>query len=290
MKVCIICIQKNEENYINEWINYHLSIGIDNIFVCNNDDPKDKRLYDTIHNDKVQIVDYQGVDGVQPIAYTKEFKRLQSEFDWLIFIDIDEFIILDGYNDIKEFLSLDRFKECSSIKMNMKIFDDDGIIDVENDDYSVMKRFKHNIENERNHWQKSIIRGSVDICDKRIFGHGYYDGGEDYISVNVLGERVNNHHKECKEYPVIHEQCWLNHYPTKSIGEYIRQKYFRGGPNRNPQRYFNLNYFWKYNKRTDEKEKYAKELINELQEKGYHTRLPRVYRDKTGKLIVNKEL
>lgn len=288
MKVCIICIARNEDKYIGEWINYHLSIGIDKIFICNNDD--DQEILAKYNCDKVQVIDYQGVESVQNIAYTAEFKRIRDDYDWVVFIDVDEFIVLENYQNIKEFLNLDRFKDCDSIKMNWKIFSDNELIDVVDDDYSVMKRFTESIDHEENHFQKAIIRGNVDIGNSQICGHGYYYGDCNYLSVNVLGERVNNHHVGCYNFPIIHRECWVNHYPTKSIGEYIRQKYFRGGPNRNPQRYYNLNYFWKYNKRTDEKEKYAKELINELQEKGYRTRLPGVYRDKTGKLIVNKEL
>ena len=57
----------------------------------------------------------------------------------------------------------------------------------------------------------------------------------------------------------------MNHYPTKTIGEYIRQKYNRGGPNGNPKRYDNWeNYFFRTNRKTQEKIDYANKLINEI--------------------------
>lgn len=32
MKTAIVCIAKNEDNYINEWIKYHTKLGFD--YVC----------------------------------------------------------------------------------------------------------------------------------------------------------------------------------------------------------------------------------------------------------------
>lgn len=37
MKVALVCIAKDEDNYIKEWINYHLSIGFSKIYVYQND-------------------------------------------------------------------------------------------------------------------------------------------------------------------------------------------------------------------------------------------------------------
>lgn len=33
MKTALVCIAKNEDNYIDEWIEYHLMLGFDRIFV-----------------------------------------------------------------------------------------------------------------------------------------------------------------------------------------------------------------------------------------------------------------
>jgi hypothetical protein len=36
MKVTLVCIVKNEDNYILEWINYHLKLGFDDVFIYEN--------------------------------------------------------------------------------------------------------------------------------------------------------------------------------------------------------------------------------------------------------------
>ena len=36
MKVALVCIAKNEDLYIDEWIDYHFKLGFDEIFVYQN--------------------------------------------------------------------------------------------------------------------------------------------------------------------------------------------------------------------------------------------------------------
>ena len=37
MKIALVCIAKNEDNYIKEWITYHKKLGFDDIFIYEND-------------------------------------------------------------------------------------------------------------------------------------------------------------------------------------------------------------------------------------------------------------
>ena len=37
MKVALVCIAKNEDNYIEEWVLYHKKLGFDRIFIYEND-------------------------------------------------------------------------------------------------------------------------------------------------------------------------------------------------------------------------------------------------------------
>jgi phosphosulfolactate synthase (CoM biosynthesis protein A) len=36
MKVALVCVAKNEDNYIDEWLNYYNKLGFDNIFMYQN--------------------------------------------------------------------------------------------------------------------------------------------------------------------------------------------------------------------------------------------------------------
>ena len=265
MKISIIAIAKHENLYINEWINYHLALGFDKIIIADNNDSNSEKISDVVDNPNVIIEDYHDVVGVQPIAYTELFLKYREQFDWIAFIDIDEFIFLEEKynNNIKNFLSISPFNEANIIKLCWKIYTTNTELDVKDNNYNVLDRFKDiHISGEEN-FAKSIIKTSIEWRDGYICGHGYYriyknvltsDGNEckcNFVSIN-----------HSKDEP-IYDNAWINHYPTKTIGEYIRQKYFRGGPNHNNRRYSNIRYFYKYNDEKPEITEYAKKLIEE---------------------------
>ena len=226
MKVAIIAIAKNENLYVNEWINYHLRMGFDNIIICDNDD--ELILPDVINNDKVIIEDYTKIYGVQQMAYRQTFKKYRNEFDWIFFIDIDEFFVLEKHKNVKEFLStFPDNVEC--IKVSWKHFNDNEELDVIDGNYNVFGRFKTVVKTKYDNLIKAFVKTTInDKAVDRISQHSVYDNS--VFSVNVLnnkcdfGRFVRN---------PIYEVAWINHYKTKTIGEFIRQKYFRGGPNRN---------------------------------------------------------
>ena len=98
MNVGIIAIAKNENLYLKEWIDWHLGLGFDKIMIGLNDD----EFKPLITNPKVVYEDYHGVESVQTIAYRRIYKKYQKDFDWLLFCDIDEFVMCD--TPIKDFL------------------------------------------------------------------------------------------------------------------------------------------------------------------------------------------
>lgn len=262
MIVYLVCIAKNENQYIQEWVCWYLSLGFDKIVICENNDPDGERI--DLKDDRVEIVDYIGVDGVQSLAYTEQFLRLRDECDWIFFADCDEFLVLNNDSNIKDFLSRDCFTGADIVRINWRLY-----TGKDSGGSSVVERFKTEYrEHEQNKFTKSFIRSDIPFSDKnKIYGHGCYN--KDLIAVNDIGVRCMNIRSEsCKRLEEVdYTNAALNHYPTKTIEEFVRQKLFRGGPNRNPKRYDNFNYWLKYNP-LDEEElergmKYAASYISE---------------------------
>ena len=266
MKVCIIAIARQENLYINEWVNYHLNLGVDNIIVCDNNDTNE-RVSDIIKNNRVITLSYNNEEEVQPKAYTECFLKYRNAYDWLIFIDVDEFIVLDEkyHNNIKEFLGDSLFEEVDIVRLCWKIYTSNTDIDVISDNYNVFDRFKDLYISGEEYFCKSIIRGSIKYVGGNVQRAGYYDN-RNLIVVSSDGNPCDNIRYTIneKDHTPVYTNDWINHYPTKTIGEYIRQKYFRGGPNANCRRYSDLRYFFRYNNYKSEIEEYAKKLIKEL--------------------------
>ena len=255
MKVALIAIAKCEELYIEEWINYHLSMGFDEIIVADNDD---ELVLSKFASPKVIIEDYCGVEGVQPKAYQELFKKYRDEFDWIFFEDIDEFLVVEDGRNVKEFLSLFP-SDVDCVRLNGKHYTDNDELDVIDDNYNVFDRFKTQVEVEQDKFFKTFVNTKIGLENPKIYGHGIYN--IDLKCVNAKGCPCLHGKKSNKPF---YGGAWYNHYRTKTIGEYIRQKCFRGGPNKNPKRYSNWQAYFKItNNLTQEKIDYAQKLIDD---------------------------
>jgi hypothetical protein len=119
MKVALVCVAKWEDHYLEEWLDYNYKLGFDKIIMYQNDWTTDverpfleKRIWD---GKSVQLAIYNS------------FLRDNTEYDWIAFMDCDEFIVLKKHNNIKEFIEeyQDRTKV---IRLNWYIFGSGGVV------------------------------------------------------------------------------------------------------------------------------------------------------------------
>lgn len=93
----ICCIIKDEHRYIREFVEHHLKLGFDKIYLFDNHSSHgyNTELHDYIDTKQVEITKW---DNDQKSLYnhvcSEEFKQWQ-ENDYMAFIDADEFIYLD---------------------------------------------------------------------------------------------------------------------------------------------------------------------------------------------------
>lgn len=116
MKVGILSIVKNEHRYLDEWIKYHLGIGVDKIYIfedvgsLSHKDICDKydsvecnsilSIYSNEEKDIIINAKQNSLDrfGCQ-IKFFKDcldYIRDNSDLDWVAYIDTDEFITLES--------------------------------------------------------------------------------------------------------------------------------------------------------------------------------------------------
>ncbi len=127
MKSILVGIAKNEGMYIREWVLYHkLVCGFDAIHVYNNDSEDDtKEQLDRLSGEGFCTHEEwprsPGRNPPQPTAYNDAVKKFKKEFDWLCFMDIDEFLVLNTDVEINTFVS--QFEEdIGSVSFNWLIF------------------------------------------------------------------------------------------------------------------------------------------------------------------------
>lgn len=118
MKTAICVLAKDEDPYIEEWLDYHFKLGIDDIFLIQHDGWRYKgKQYAGLHLSSVEH------DVRQEAALNDCLHEIGDGFDWILFIDVDEFVCLkNGDNDIKTFLS--RYEDYSGVCFNWRFFGD----------------------------------------------------------------------------------------------------------------------------------------------------------------------
>ena len=92
----IVAICKNEGKDIKEWIDYHLSRGVEHFYIYDNDsDNTRKVLRPYVEKGLITYREWRYRPPCQLSAYNDALKLYRDKSKWLAFIDIDEFLISD---------------------------------------------------------------------------------------------------------------------------------------------------------------------------------------------------
>jgi hypothetical protein len=173
IRICICTVGKQENRYIIEYIEYYKQFGIDKIILYDNNDLDGEKFEDVIAQyvtqGNVEIINYRGI----PKAILKIMKTCYNnnynEYDWLIFYEIDEFIYLKHFKNIKNYLNQKKFEKCKSIYLNWVHRSDNNLIYYDN--RTLINRFKEegmNVKSKKNYLAlvKTIIRGHMGKINK----------------------------------------------------------------------------------------------------------------------------
>lgn len=137
IKSALVCIAKDEDNYINEWLDYHLKLGFDRIFVYCNDwnwfIPTKYKI-----SNKVVKINFNGQKQQVP-SYDDFIQKYYQDFDFACFTDIDEFIVLHKWDNINDCLK--HYTDVKALRLPIKTFGNNGLDSVCDNNYSVLNRF-----------------------------------------------------------------------------------------------------------------------------------------------------
>ena len=293
-EVHICAIAKNEDKYIEDWLIYHFNLGFTQIAIYDNNIPdrkgdlkrqikNSKKLTKEMKN-KIIIIDATGKQRYQREAYNDYYNN--NEFDWCAFIDIDEFIVLtdkSGWENIQDMVNDNLFTNATGIDLCWRTFSDGNIVDVP-DDYIYNGKKCENITNEterekaaidwetkipvykrftketliyESYYGKLMVRSRIKNFEIKI-----HDSMSDYIVKSADGKfrpNIAKIHTCGKDvYEDTKDIAYIAHYRTKTIREYLRQKYLNqsdayGYSNRT---LFIDDYFFKVNEKTAKKIEY----------------------------------
>lgn len=288
-KVAVCAIAKNENLYIREWVEWYKHLGVDAIFLFDNNEIGGEQFEDVIgdyiDSGFVTVIDRRGEEkgcvfdkegiNLQTKCYYECYENESMNFDWICFFDIDEFLTFrkNGLT-LKGFLRQDKFDNFDTICVSWEHFDDNNQIYPET--RPVMERFTHISKIER-YGIKSIVRTGKKIFDKTLRNMIHCFRLEGFRICYVDGTPIEQFNKngELKTWWLIDKQkhlmseIVLNHYKTKCLKEYFSRHV---GRHWGTSKLFTkksksiidciLDYFM-YNELTKEKIKFCQKMLDE---------------------------
>jgi cellulose synthase/poly-beta-1,6-N-acetylglucosamine synthase-like glycosyltransferase len=119
--VAIVCIVKDEAPYLEEWVAYHVALGVDHVFVYDNGSTDDSAaiLERYQNHGLVTRLDWP-LGGGQLAAYNHALRFFGATADWLAYHDVDEYLVPLVDDDIPSLLA--RFPDAAVIQVPRREF------------------------------------------------------------------------------------------------------------------------------------------------------------------------
>ena len=230
IKVCLCTLGKRENKYAREFVEFYKNLGVDKIFLYDNNDLNGEYFTDVINdyieNGYVKILNWRGKIGQLFNIMNDCYLNNNITYDWIIFYEFDEFIYLKDFNNIKKFLSDKRFSNCTKIQLNWVFHTDNNLLYYDN--RSLIQRFPEREPKARGKITgglstiKSIIRGGIKNkkieCIHRLF--------LDIQGCNGFGKKMELYGIETNESD--YKYYYIDHYYCKSTEEFIEKVVDRG--------------------------------------------------------------
>lgn len=216
-KLAVCAIFKNEGRFLKEWIDYHITVGVNHFYLYNNnsDDNYYEILAPYIDKGIVDLIQWPQ-NHAQMECYRDCYDNHSSECEWIGFIDIDEFVCPISSYSIVNFLN--KYSNLPSVAIYWKQFGSNGILEH---DFSKLV-----IEQYTQCWPKMstftkmflntkfkhIIESQMHSIRSRIFGIKVPPLNQ-YGRIIQFGVNISKKHSDIQ----------INHYWCKSWDEFQKK-------------------------------------------------------------------
>ena len=252
MKVAICCIIKQENLYLRDWVKYYYDMGIKNIILYDNNDVDGEYpqqvIGDYISNGFVIYKDVRGGYRCQIQSYTECYSEYKFLFDWIGFLDIDEYWYLSPEYTLDTFFDEKKFPNAGAVFFNWLCYGDNDLVHYDN--RPVYERF--NGPTVISHVKKIFIK-----CNPNF--NVIFDDANSVLCINENGDAPLAYLSNGKNYNFEEktvENAFIKHYITLTIEEFLYRRFGRKSyaDNSSFNKEFILGIFKGMNKMTEEKQ------------------------------------
>lgn len=216
--VVICAMLKDEHQYLKEWIDHHLSMGVDYIYLYEDITSKSHqdivKEYDNVYLDSIgNFINMSKTREKQQDLYNEFIKKYKNKHDYCFFIDLDEFVVFEEGYGLKDLVT-----KCNNmggaLMIPWKYFGADGHID--NPKTPLMTTY--------------TTPSTCKRPNKSCVGVYIYKTFCSLKRGGMVDIHVHSHSKPIVpcDSKNIYQLCWLNHYITKSWEEWCTRIFSRG--------------------------------------------------------------
>jgi hypothetical protein len=206
-----LCMRfRDEAPFLAEWIEYYLAAGVDHFFLYNNYSVDDYGavLDEFMASGRVTLIDWPRTPA-SPAAEEDCIERAMGRFEWVGFLDADEFVVVRDGRSIADFLT--DYAEYPGVALNWRYFGSNG--HKQRPAQSVITAYTRAAANDNFHVKCFVRPEAIAQCRN---SHSWYFRGM-RTAVNEQREPVYGSISA----PPSTQLAWINHYYAKSAEDYL---------------------------------------------------------------------
>lgn len=214
----ICAIFQDEAPYIKEWVDYHISKGVEHFWLYNNNssDGYKEELNSYIYSGIVELFEWPSKNyendfyhfsfEIQAGAYNDALSRARNVSKWLAIIDVDEFIVPVCNPKIIDILEI-YYSNASGLCVNWQCYGTSHVSRCKKGEMLSSLVYKLRWDHPKNKFYKSIVQPL----------HVYYNNNP-HFCVYLSGHwHINSNYVEIKQETdeIVIDRIRINHYWTK---------------------------------------------------------------------------
>jgi len=221
IKVCLCTMGKSENLYAKEFIEYYIKLGFDHLFIYDNNSPNTEKLSQVLEEKyKNQVTIYETFKyniTNQPQAFTDCYLNNSFSFDWILMIDMDEFLYIVD-NSLKNYLSNIKFKQCDFIEYHWVLPSDNNLIYY--DSRPLFERFNGSFV--KSSLFKTMVKGKISNLSYAV--HSIKYRMENKTFCNNEGNKISGEYiPKLDQQHININKAYIIHFRFKSTEEFVKK-------------------------------------------------------------------
>lgn len=228
--ISIMTIFKSEQDYMEEWLDHHIAQGFEQIYLYCND--PNIHLYPYLAEPKyityIKLINWidkknNGMDTIQRQAYTHCVQNYSYQTQFLMMLDLDEFIVpIRTYSTVSDYISSLKSEWDSICAFKIQRYDFGSGGHKTKPLGSVMESYKFH-EKVCSSFKTLANTNYIDKSIKfwKVHDFNFIPNKSGKIFNSYFGYHETGFPNSCKPNSVNNIPLVINHYYTKSYDEYI---------------------------------------------------------------------